>query len=471
MPASTFHAPASHRWSWARTTDILCWLAIGYLGWFALHFYAERIHGDASYFLLKIVDEGTFFVSHGRWIMPLSQWMAVLGVKAGVPMTTLITLYSLGNVAIVIFAFSFVRYGLHDRSAGIAVIATQMLGLADALFCPVFEFYYGSMLLVVCLALIRNGTMNTKIRLSLFAVLLFLTLSSHFMAMLVAVMTLFTIRVWQDRAFGITTAAVFLAHLAVRLTFLSDYEERAIDSLWIRFDVLGMCWAFHPGRLFAHGVHALVSYPDVILLSLLATFTFIRQRAWRTAFLFCGGILVIYVLQSLYFPDGTHSIYREIVDYPFAVWVIVVVFAMRPVTARVNNAWRWAIMGCLVYRCVAPLQIADTYTARVAWMRDRIREAHEQGIQRGFVLEPLTHVPPSNGAGPFTAVNPTEVILLSAEAGPDATVVLFPTRTAVVNDSIEDLLERKLIDSGIPLIWHSRSPYFNMAEEPFRILR
>ncbi|MBL7951917.1 MAG: hypothetical protein JNM62_09365 [Flavobacteriales bacterium] len=470
MSATFVNEPSRDARKWWRVADVLCWAVIAYLTWFSWHFSAERIHGDASYFLLNIVDQGSFFVNQGRWIMPLTQWMVVAGVKAGLPMTELIRLYSLGPTVLLFAVFLFVRYVLHDRAAGVAVVATQVMGLAHALFCPVFEFYAGGLLFVACLALHQNRSMSSGWRLSLFGILLFLTLSSHFLAMLVVLMTFFTIRLWRDRSFTVVAALVFVGQAVIRVAVLSDYEANALGSFIIRAERLGWLWVFHPGRLYSHGLQGLVDHFDVIMIGGVALASLVHDRNWREAGLFSGGILLLYILFSLYFPDGTHTIYREIVDHPYAIWVIVITYALVARTPHPGIAWGYVLFVALVLRLQAPWWIAGTYTERVEWMRERIQAAHTQGIERGLVLDLPTFKPPGRGAGPIAALNPMEVILLSAESGADSTVVLFPIPPEVNEEAFVNALEGKLEADHIPIIWRSASPYFRVEEAPFRVL-
>lgn len=79
----------------------------------------------------------------------LTQWLPVLGAQLGVSMAALITLFSLGNVVLLVLCYVFVSIRLRDRESGTALVAVQVVGLAHALFCPIFEFYYGALLLVV----------------------------------------------------------------------------------------------------------------------------------------------------------------------------------------------------------------------------------------------------------------------------------------------------------------------------------
>lgn len=456
---------------WSFASDLITWLAIAFITWFAIHFAPERLHGDAANFLLQVVDSGWFFISNGRWIMPLSQWMAVAGTQLGVPMSGLIALFSLGNVATLVACYAFVRLKLRDHQAGLALVATQMIGLTHALFCPVFEFYFGAMLLVVFLAALRSTQLGTTSRMVLLSALFFLVLSSHFLAMLVAGMTLVLVRVWREPKLAGSLTLVLVVHLVIRMSVLSDYEARAIDTLVVRFHASGWMWVFAPGRLLSHAWHALQHYPDTVLITVLNAALLFRMKDMRGLVLSAGGILVIYVLQSFYFPDGTPRLYREIVDYPFVVWAVVVLYVTIPLGSSTSRPAIIVLGACFLYRSIFPVWASSAYSQRVEWMRDRIVEAHAQGIRRGVIDVLPKFYPQPTGTHHLDPLNAIEVVMLSAEAGPDSTVILFPMTQAMRNDSFDSVIERELIEKEIPLVWRSTSPYFNLPEEPFRLLR
>lgn len=463
--------PPRTGWS-AGWIDPLCWALLVFNGWFAVHFASERILVDAAYFLVRMVDDAGFFVSHGRWIMPLSQGLAVLAIKLALPLRAVIALYSLGGVVVAGMAYFFVRYVLQDHRAGLAVVATQLIGVGHAAFCPVFEFYYAAPLLLACLALLRSTRLAPPLQGVWFSALLFLVFSSHFLAMLVAGMALLLAGVHRQPHLRWLALAMLVLHLIIRSAVLSDYERRAITSLWIRFEGLGWTWVFRPGRLLGHLEHMLSVYPDVVFLYVLLMAALVQVRAWRTLAAFLGGVLVLYVLQSFYFPDGTHSVYREFVDHPFAVWAVVVPYILgaRPVPGL--GPWYKALGLFLVLRCMLWLDLSGTYADRVAWIRSRIDAAHEQGIGLGLVKDVPTFITPRWGSVKLPGLEPMETVLLSATDGTSSTVLLLPwSDTTATAAEMDTTLEARMRAERIPLPWDTPSPYFDLPRTPLRVVR
>jgi len=82
-------------WSFAAlfSSAVLLFLAV-----FAWRFADERLYSDSGYYLARVINEGSFRVEHGRWVLALSQVLPLIGVKLGLPVTALIKLHSLNNV-------------------------------------------------------------------------------------------------------------------------------------------------------------------------------------------------------------------------------------------------------------------------------------------------------------------------------------------------------------------------------------
>jgi hypothetical protein len=61
-------APAEQRF--ARLSHAFGWAVILYLFVFALRFAQERLYGDSSYYLLRVINERWFHIEHGSWHSP-----------------------------------------------------------------------------------------------------------------------------------------------------------------------------------------------------------------------------------------------------------------------------------------------------------------------------------------------------------------------------------------------------------------
>lgn len=450
---------------------LLTGLAFAFMTWFAIHFARERLYADAAYFLTQVVSKETFHIINGRWLIPLTQWMPLVGVHLGLPVDTLITLFSLGNVVIAGSAFHFLTRVLKDPNSGMILLATQFVGITHALFCPIFEFYYGAMLLVVFHAVLRTERLRPLARSILLSVLFILVVSSHFMGLFTMLLVLFLERIWRDRRLTILLAVLLCLQLSQRLFTLSEYESYAFDTVFMRWEQWGLSWLFVPGRLWAHFQHSAYHYPDTLVLAIVCTGILVMLKEVRTLIVLLAGLLAMYVLIGLFFPDGTHDRYREILDYTPTVWVLMVIGARILPTARFRSIFLVLFFVTLVFRGAWSTYITRTYSERLAWTYERMETARAAGVRRAVDLKRKTFIPPGDNTAPLAKLSPCEVLLFSACDGPDATLVMVPVTADELRPGFSAWLDQQLQQFGTEFPTDPNGQYFHMPQEEFSVLR
>lgn len=463
-------ADSASNGAWGLFGRLFPWLVITYMVWFAMYFALERLHGDSSFFLVRVLGDGKFHIVSGRWVIVLIQWPAVLGWWLGLPVKAIVLLWSLASSATLLGAFLFVTRTLRDTNAGIAAVSVHFVGLAHALFCPVFEFYFGAMLVVVFVATFHSQRIIGLSRLLLLSILFILVISSHFMGLVVMLMVLVLERIWTDRRAMGWLLALLALHLCIRLGSLSAYESDAFSAVFMRFQRVGMTWLFLPGRLLAMAIHGATAYPDTLAIALLTAAILIFRKDIHGLVVFLSGLLVLYIVLGLYFPDGTHMVYREILDYPVPVWIVVVLWRRIMVREWHTGPVLVVLCGCFIFRIVQPLQISEAYAERVSWMKDRIAAAHARNIHRGMVLDVPAFQPCDKGQV-LQGLDPLQALLISAAEGSDPPAVLVP---ATADDDVEGFAERWARDLEArgyrwPELRNGR--YFHLPEGPFTLLR
>lgn len=446
------------------------WLVISYMAWFAVYFAEERLYGDASYFLFRILNGGHFHIVSGRWIIALIQWPAVLGSWLELPLKVIVVIGSLATSATLLAIFLFITRVLRDPAAGSAVVLVHFVGLGHALFCPVFELYYGAMVLVAFVATLRSQRITARWRLVLLSLFFFLVVSCHFMGLIVMLMVLVLERIWTDRRLLLWLMLLLVLHLWTRLYFLSSYEQDAFSMVFLRLQLDGWTWLFLPGRLVAMAIHCATAYPDTLAIALLTAAILTVKKDVFGLTLFLSGLLLIYVALGLYFPDATATVYREIVDYPVQVWVVVLLW-------RRIMVYEWAVglvltilIGAFVFRVFQPLQIAEAYTERVVWMKERIVAAHLQGIRCGMV-QSVPVFQPCDAGQALWGLDPLQVMLISAATDTDSVVLLVPLKTVEDVRSVDERWSREMEALGMHRSGSRTGHYFHVPEEPFLLLQ
>ncbi len=463
------HAGGQHR-EGSRQVHLPGALALLVMGAFAILFAKERLYADAGYFLVRVIDEEGFHVINHRWLMPLIQWLPLVGVKLGLNLPAVVVLYSLGNVVLAAAAFLFTSLVLRDRIHALTLLATQFVGLAQALFCPVFELYYGAMLLVVLRAVLATDRLGPGARYGLSLLLFVLVATCHFLGLLLLLLMLTLDRIWKDRVLSASFLVALGVVMAHRFLDMSAYEGRALDTIFVRLRHEGLAWAFAPGRLWAHGIQFLSHYPEVILIGLATAWQAWRLNAWWTLTMFMGGHLVIYTLVSLYFPDGTHERYRETLDYTHVVWTLVAAaWSMEHSASCERRAFR-LFPVILVLRTAWAIHVGTTFTARTAWMQERIAVAHAQGITRALDTAAQKLVPPGLNSAPLYVPAPFEYLLLSAMDGPEGTIVMVAYNGPPPSGEQFQRIEAALRKEGVMLPARADGRYFHMPEGPFTVM-
>ncbi|MBI3511076.1 MAG: hypothetical protein HY064_10470 [Bacteroidetes bacterium] len=206
---------------------------------FALIFAKERFQADGAYYLFKVVNSGHFQIEHQRYILIFSQWMPLLGAKMGLSLNAIFILNSLGNILFFYFIFCYCVYYLRDETAGVAVILFQCLGVLHLQFTPMYEIWYGTMLLVPIRSHLVKGKYFLTRDLIVIGALMITVLFSHPLLFipLLFILMLDVIEKWiMNWKLFILVVITFGAWFIVKKLFLSDYEAGKISMLDTRWN-------------------------------------------------------------------------------------------------------------------------------------------------------------------------------------------------------------------------------------------
>ena len=414
-------------WSFAAlfSSAVLLFLAV-----FAWRFADERLYADSGYYLARVINEGSFRVEHGRWVLALSQVLPLIGVKLGLPLTVLIKLHSLNNVAWLAGCL-LAAWKLGDRTAMVALAAVHLVGLTHGLFCPIFELYYGVDLLILFQAVLANDRLRPRLRWPLLIALFLVVLSSHMFAMLLMAGWLVLHRVWRDRRLTITLASLFVVNGLLRAFTISDYEKDHLSFVHRFTDPEALWRIVSPHRLFDLLAYTLRHYPDVLLLALASTFFLIMRRQRLTLFVFVGMLAVFHVLIAMKIPDLVHDRYREQVNFVVTSWAVLV-FCFHALYSKDREPLLTLLLvGSIVFRVAQAEWIASYYEMRTGLTESRITVARQHGLHKAIVSSPV-YFGPEHDAIDLSWSTSVESLLLSAKAGPGSTVSLITREDAEV---------------------------------------
>jgi hypothetical protein len=205
---------------------------------FAIVFAKERFQADGAYYLFKIVNYEDFQVEHQRYILAVSQALPLLGAKLGLSLDTIFILNSLNNVVFFYLVFLYAVYYLGDKTAGIAVILFMVFGVLHIQFTPMYEIWYGTILLVLVRShLVQGRTIFFKDLLLVGLIMLTILFSHPLLFIPLLFILLFeAMETWniQWRMF-FCVVIVFISWYAIKKLFLSTYESgkmSLLDTSW-----------------------------------------------------------------------------------------------------------------------------------------------------------------------------------------------------------------------------------------------
>lgn len=121
-------------------TDLFAFLFFAVFGILSiLDAQARILITDPAYYLFNIINDGDFFISGPRYTTVINQFLVLGAVKMNVPLKLLIPLYSFSFVLVRFTYYLLAVKVFKSKSAGFAIIAITVIGVAESYFRPTSE--------------------------------------------------------------------------------------------------------------------------------------------------------------------------------------------------------------------------------------------------------------------------------------------------------------------------------------------
>ncbi len=266
---------------------------------FAVVFANERFQADGAHYLLHVVQSENFRIEHQRFILAFSQILPWIGVKLGLPLSSVIVLNSINPVVWWLALFLYATYFLRDRKAGIGIILTMVFGVLHIQFIPMYEIWYGVPLLILLYSHLNNDRTSGPLDLLVFFGILITALFAHpLLPIQIAFLFLYHIaeRKKVNWKLLIPVAAVTIGWYITKKLLLTDYESG-------KMSLLTADWNHSPEHLLSPGYHwGLLCFffkwytIPMLLFVWTALFFLVRRMKWHLLLLllfFCGHVLLI----------------------------------------------------------------------------------------------------------------------------------------------------------------------------------
>jgi hypothetical protein len=281
---------------------------------FAVVFANERFQADGAYYLFKVINYESFQIEHQRFILIFSQALPLLGVKMHLSVSNIILLNSLSNIFFFYLVFLYVVYRLQDQTGGVAVILFQVLGVLHLQFTPMYEIWYGAVLLVPLRSHIFFERHSTAPDWLVFTALMITVLFSHPLLFIPLIFILIFSTVenwWMHWRVFIAVVISFVSWYIIKKIFLTEYEANKISMLDTSWNKAYLN-LIKPAYLWAQVKYFFTYYTVptcLFLFSLL--FYLVRRARVKAMLLFCFFIGHIVVVNFTHVNDATLTPYFE----------------------------------------------------------------------------------------------------------------------------------------------------------------
>jgi hypothetical protein len=285
------------------------------LGIFAYLLFEERLYADSSYYIFRVVNNQNFYFEHNRFILILSQIIALVAVKTGMGLKTVLCLYSIGHVAFFYAIFLITRYYYKDEKAGIFLLFIQTLGIISGFFVPMFELYYSAGLLVLFISILYNSNIRKTIIILL--ILSFFILTAHSFSFVLFVFVLAMHAAEYKLKFIRTYILFFFITIVIFIfkTYTASEYDQAKSNAFIYTLRNGI---YNLKYLESLCVFLFKYYKELLLIEIITIIILIFSRDFVKAAIiglaFLGTLAIINI--SIYGFD--HTRYQEQVYFPLS---------------------------------------------------------------------------------------------------------------------------------------------------------
>ncbi len=433
---------------------------------FACFYYKERIiFTDTAVYAFTVADRGSFYIATNRFICILSQLLPIAGALLGVPLSTILILYSVNFILLPLTACYVVYKPLKSPSTALAILLFYTFSSMWVFYYPVSEFQMGLCLLLVYHAYILWYFRQPVQKKPAFCIISFTVLVtvtfSHPLSLYVFLAWLLWLYITcpkcRSRLLLFSLAVVIISHFikdSFFKTYVGDiiYDESRKEGLKNFSAALPSYFSSNLAKesmkVFVH------EYFTVLIISLLLFFYFIVNRKWIPAFLFPALLLGFWLLVTVSFPEYKYDHYTEHLYQPLPFFVALV-FSRYVHKLFPKNLLRGLVLTIIFIISFSKINSNHKfYTLRLQWFQNYIGFMHEKKVRNG-VISP--HYLAFGKNYDYWASTP-ESYLLSSLPGPDSTVNL------IVDDNVT---RSNNAFSSEP---ERRTKYFHISNEPFQML-
>lgn len=364
---------------------------------FSATYYLERtIFVDSASYSFNIIQSGLPNIT-GRPAALISQIPLLISLKLGIPLRSLLLIYSVSFIALFYGIFIICTTKLKSPLAGLVIVLSLCLCVRDSFFYAITEVHqvlvYSSLLLAWLYYPLKDTKHSKWIDIAVGIILIILCYYTHSLALftvlfIIGYYIIDTKRWTHFRLFAMIAFTLIIFSLKIIFTESGKNEST-------EFAQLGQFFELAPqfGKLF--GIQFLINhsgkysmiyiYVEVVLFILLLTYFYTKQFL-KAAFIVATILLFIYT-NSIIYANGESGMVIEKSFIPLGFFVAIPF--INDVLLKINlNRYilAFALLLLLFFRIRDIGKTSKTYTQRLHYI-ERVCDYTKQFPERKFVIE------------------------------------------------------------------------------------
>lgn len=313
--------------------------------YFSIAYAKLRLHGDAAYYLFRVVNDHSFYIVHNRPSAVFMEWLVLLMSVLKFKLSNIIYAFSIQDFLWWFGISLFIILKWKDYWMANCLLLISFIGIRYNYFNPVSELITAIPLYFTYIGLIRYCNKNINNWMLIGIVQLFLFFSHPlYLVILPFVLLLFYERRMLDK-FGLKyTFGLMIFSLFLNYFFMDDYD-RQMMSRGSEILLEGSTYFLPENRGFL--LFQLQAHAGMFLLLIWLFAALIIIRSWKILSLFLmyavGYAVFIIFSQQSYFPYTMEPFERYM--FPFTVLLITMVYVFIPLK-------RWPFILLVLVICI-----------------------------------------------------------------------------------------------------------------------
>ena len=382
---------------------------------FSIWFYEERLHADSGWYAFNLINSESFHIEHGRFILFFSQILPWIALKFGLSLKSILLAYSLNHI---FFPFSILLICKHffkHKTAGLLIVALQLISISKGFFCPMFELYYVAHLLVLFAVILHS---DFRYKYFLLPPLLLVICTGHPLSFLLA---LFVIAYrFIDQGKGVYKSSFAFILIITICYFVQSQYTTEYDLAKQNAFYNTLATASYDLLYFIKLIKMLLAYYwGVIVIFLLTGSLLLAQKRYYHLLIFIGSFCLFLAIANVSYYGFHITRYQEQVYFPFSFVVAFPLFfyVLPKVAISKQNILFTVFILLLITRFINLENESMFFVQRTNEIEQQISTARNLNIKKAIVSQKSLSYP-TNWSYPI------ESMLISSITGNKNTVNL-----------------------------------------------